>query len=569
MTRLRLLLRRLGGPDAISWPLFWVTLISSSVSHFAIPQPYVPLGLRAAGLVVAQIAMFAPLVAIRVLLQRRPEHSRPLLVLGAFALATVIRAAVLAELLRTPDGAVSVPFMTRLTGSVVQVFFVMIVTALIVSTTRAQASDLARLLERREQLSETRSAIERQMTEQNEAALARVQQILETELAALERADDRDQLPGLHRLAADVVRPLSHELAQSVPLWSPAASTIASPRVQWRQVHGDLSSTDPFRPGHTAITKALIMGAASVIYFPSQALLFLVTLVGSVWIAFTAANLVLRGHRGSATRFLLTGFIGAAVPASAVGLVLGGTAGVLLGVFGWLFLSGIAVLIGLVSSVIAAQRRTAEELEVTNRELRIDLVRLRQAQWFHQRALARALHGAVQSAVVAAAFRLEEAREHGTMTPQLLDAVRSDLAGSIDVLRANTEPPMPLAAFTAQLTDVWSRVAEITVDATPAAQHVLEDDAVLRAMVMEIASESVSNAIRHGRATSIDVRMSCQEGSELSLHVRSDDESEGGRQRSGLGSRLLDECTMDWKESSTGTRRILIARFPVDVRSPA
>ena len=568
MMRLRPFLARLGGPDAITWPLFWVSFASSALSQFAVPQPYVDLRLRIAGLMVAQAAMFVPLLLVRGVIVRRGGRPMPWLVLMGFLLATAVRAAVLAHLLRGPDGAVTVPFTTRLMGSLVQVFFVMVVTAVIVSTSRAHARDLAQLFEVQEQLDQARSATERQITEENEAALARVQEQLSHELAALEHvSDDTASVQALHRLASDVVRPLSHELAQSVPTWSPVATAARDSHVDWRQVLADFSRRGPFRPLLTGTAITLIMVAPSTIYLRPHAVAFLLALLASTVLTFWGANGILdrlgtrADRQGSPTIVLIVALAAAAVPAVLVGVIVGGVTGLLLALFGWAFLVGIAVLIGLLSSVFAAQRQTADELQASNRDLRISLVRIRQAQWFHQRALARALHGGMQSAVVAASFRIEAAREEGRVTPGFLAEVRADLARVIDVLGAQAHEPMSLDAFSAQLTSVWSRVADIGIEADPNAGEALEADPVLRAMVMEITTEAVSNAVRHGHAESIDVHLSCPDAEELRLQVSSDGKAKEERGRGGLGSRLLDDCTLGWSEAVIGGRHLLTASF--------
>lgn len=575
MRRLRPLLDRLGGPDAVTWPLFWVSFVSSALSHFAVPQPYVALPIRVIAVAAAQCAMFVPLLGIHWLLQREPSRSRPWLVITGYAAAATIRAVVLTQLLRTPDGSVSVPFTSRLTASFAQVFFVMIVTTITVSTSRSQARDVVRLLTIRTQLEQTREAIERQMSDENEAALARVQATLSEELASLEHAsDDAERLQALHRLASDVVRPLSHELAQSVPTWSPPQETSSDSRVDWTRVLEHMSDRTPFRPVLTTLTVTVIMLVPSFIYLRVHTVPFLVGLVVSTLVSFTAANLLLGGRTGevdrrAAIRWTLTaGVVASAVPALVVGVIVGGPTGLLLGLLGWVFLTGIAFLISIVTSVLSLQRLTARELVASNRQLQNSLVRLRQAQWFHQRSLARALHGTMQSAVVAAAFRLEAAQEQHAQTDELVSEVRADLARSIDVLSANAQPPMPLSQFTEDLTQVWSRVAKTTIEATEEARKVLDEDPILRAMVMEIASESISNAIRHGRASVIDVAISCPED-EVLLQVGSDGRADGGQRRSGLGSRLLEDCTAGWEESETPTGRVLLARFPTTATAPS
>jgi len=571
MSRLRAARARLGGPDAVTWPLFWVMFVFGALSQFAMPQPYVPLPLRIAAIIPAQVIMFLPLLPLRWFLQRNESTSHPWLVIGGYTVATALRAGVLTVILRAPDGSITVPFSTGFLGDIGFVL-IMIVTTLVVSATRAHARDMQQLLDVRQQLAETSEAIERQITEQNEAALKRVQETLSRELVELERAmDDEGRLQVLHRLASDVVRPLSHELANFVPNWSPEILANVNARVDWRQVLTQFSRRGPFRPLVTAAVMVVMTFFTSLIYLGSRAVAFQIALLLGTVFGLWCANTVLdrlpprRRLPNAVGLVFLSAILAAFVPAALAALIAGGVSGLLLGAFGCLILAGVAVLIGLVPCVLSAQRQTTVELAASNSQLHINVVRLRQAQWFHQRALARTLHGTMQSAVLAAAFRLEGAREHGKVTDGLRDEVRTDLARSIDVLGISAVPPMDLAAFTAQVTQVWSCVTQIEIEVMPEAIVALDSDPILRAMVMEITSESISNAVRHGRSEMIHVSMHCPNTDTLVLQVSSDRQSDQGLLRSGLGSRVLDDCTLGWQVSETEASRKLIARFPVPV----
>lgn len=575
MNHLRAVMGRLGGPDAVTWPLFWVMFVFGALSQFAMPQPYVPLPVRIAAIIPAQVLMFLPLIALRWFLRRDESTSHPWLVISGYIVAIALRAGVLTVILRAPDGSITVPFGTSFLGDIGFVP-IMIVTTLVVSASRAHARDMQRLLEVRQQLAEASEAIERQITEQNEAALKRVQEALSRELVDLERAmDDEGRLRVLHRLASDVVRPLSHELANSVPNWSPEVLANVNARVDWRQVLTQFSRHGPFRPLVTAVVMVVVTFFTSLIYLGSRAIAFQFALLLGTGIGLWCANTVLdrlpprRRLRNAVGLVFLGAVLAASIPGALAAVILGGLSGLFLGAFGCLIVACVALLIGLVRSVHSAQRQTTVELAASNNELRINVVRLRQAQWFHQRALARTLHGTMQSAVLAAAFRLEASREQGTVTDELRDEVRADLARNIDVLSISAEQPLDLAAFTAQVKQVWSRVTQIEIEVMPEAMVVLDSDPILRAMVMEITSESISNAVRHGRSESICVSMHCPNADTLDLQVTSDRHSDQGVLRSGLGSRVLDDCTLVWQESETEANRMLIARFPVPAKEVA
>ena len=555
MTRTQLALRRLGGPDAVTWPLFWVSLVASTLFNFAIPPVPIPLAARLPSLALSQLAMFVPLVLLRVGVLNRATRPHPWLVFLSYFVSTAIRAYVLGVMLHLLDGTHDVPFAARLQGSLISVFVVLVLTSLIVSASREHARDQTRLLSLRTELLETREALTGQIEQQNVAALARVQSSLASELERLESAsDDQEALSELRRLAGDVVRPMSHELEQSVPSWRPTTAPLVSSRVDWRLVLTGFGDRGPFLPLATTLAITVFIAAGSATYLRDRAVAIVaIALVGPVamlWVANLLLNRVLplSSPGRSLDAVVVAALAASALPAAAVAAVSGSSTAAVLGASGTLLLAGLALLLALIRQVFAAQRGTTAELAASTEELRVGLVRLHQAQWYHQRALARALHGAMQSAVVRAAIQLDAAMHDGTVTRALLDQTRVDLAREVDVLSAPSEQPQCLADFIEELESVWSRVAtlEVTVDDT--AYAAMAHDAVLRAILMEVTSELVSNAMRHGRATRVGISLTQPDAGTLALTVASDSTVDSGPRRQGLGSRLLNDCTLEWRE---------------------
>lgn len=293
MRALRPLLDRLGGPDAVSWPLFWVTLVMNAAGHFAFPQPYVPLGARIAAVGIAQVLMFVPLLGIGWGLRRAAARPHPWLVIGTYIAATALRAVVFAMLLRAPDGSITVPFGARLASSLGLVL-IMIATTLLVAASRQHAADMQRLLQVQRQLAETRDQSQRQLTGQNEAALAQVQEVLSESLVSLEHAqDDRARVAALRHLASEVIRPLSHELAQFTPAWSPEPLDTPKARVEWIDVVARISHRGSFRPVITALVMGLMTAAASLIFLRARAPAFLITVLMGTGFGLWGANAIL------------------------------------------------------------------------------------------------------------------------------------------------------------------------------------------------------------------------------------------------------------------------------------
>ena len=73
MSRWREAFDRIGGPDAVTWPAFWITLFVSLIGNLTTGGAVsAPLGVRVLVIMVVQLAMFAPLVLLRYTLLRNP-----------------------------------------------------------------------------------------------------------------------------------------------------------------------------------------------------------------------------------------------------------------------------------------------------------------------------------------------------------------------------------------------------------------------------------------------------------------------------------------------------------------
>jgi len=565
--------RRIGGPDAVSWPAFWATLVANLVGHFGGGgQVDAPTWARLLALLTSQVVMFIPLVALRLTLLRDPEHPRPWVALAGFAITPVVRTAVLVGMLVVVGGLEQPQWLQRTLSAFPSQFLVLLVTAVVVGSLREQARTLRRLRQVQQNLARTQAQVQLQVRERNEAALGRVRATLEIELSRIAGASEQDAVQHLQALATDVVRPMSHDLARSVPSWTPPIDPVPSERLDRRQMLAGLAERPPFLPGVSALLMTLIvMGGAFSTLGGIRVVLLLSSSVG-VYLALRAANLAVRilprstpGQSfGSA---LLAALLTSAVPATIDGIVLGGPAGVVLAVGGTVFIAGIAMMAALIRAALWQRKQAEQALRASTDSLRVHLARLHQLQWYQHKALSRALHGPMQSAATAAALRMDAAVRAGLATPDLVDEVRTALLRQVDVLGMDEPEALPLQEVLDRVMGTWEGLCEVTVNAGSQVRSILDDDPVLRAIVVEILSEAVSNAVRHGWATQVQVWLALESEQTVSVFAVDNGEQATSDRGNGLGSRLLDECTLRWSREATGSGHTLEALLPLDPAS--
>jgi hypothetical protein len=428
------------------------------------------------------------------------------------------------------------------------------ITAYAVSSAREQRRRI-------QELDETQAALARSVEdarvdigERGERSVQAVRGILEDELAGLQSVDAGGGVESLERLARDVVRPLSHELAD-------AAATASEPvprtsiAVSWPRVLDLAARGQPLRPLAVSLPMLPIILAAIALHPPATLRFLAIPVV--TFLVLTAANplaaraLGQRSLRARLTILLLaTAACGVTVGAMAFALV--AREPVLLGtVLGSIFFVVFLSLAATVNAALDADRRiTIARLETAAVQLRRNLALVNQVRWFQEKALSRALHGPVQTAIAAAAFKLDGALKTGDVTPDLIERLRRDVAREIDVLADVTRYSVPLDVGLQSIAATWDGVCRIEMTVDPEVSALVANDAPLRACTIAIAVESVSNAIRHGKSASVDLRMSADSAArELILEMETCSPTQAEVRPSGptgLGTRQLDECATSW-----------------------
>ena len=545
MTATRQILLRLGAPDAVSWPVFWVSylinVIIALVSGFDAQAVWWQ---RIIAATAGQVVMFAFLFAIRyALLARLVGVARAVATVVAFAVAGAFRGAAvsLAFIVLGPSSIeVLIP---RIPGGVAFGLVVLIPVALAVVTVRSYRRTREDLLTRSAALEAARRQVVDEIEQRDAYAIDQVREAFQEAV----EADDPSALAAerLRAFATNVVRPLSHELASAVPTWRPDEGVGA--RVTVRDVLDRAAWGRPFLPWTTAVTA----GALSVSWFVFEeglpaALVYLVggmlAVAAGLWFANTLLERLLPGRK-LAMRVLLI-VIGAAF----AGVVFGVVATILASSTPWvtalwaaglIFMPVLAFVLALARAMAAGLTTSLNELRRVEGDLAWQVARLHQLQWTHQRATARALHGPVQAMVSAAVVNLNA----GAAREETLGQLREQLAQALDPASALAASVHWISALE-RIEATWQGLCDVRIDVDEQAGAALDADAVGADIAMEIIAEAVSNAIRHGKAKTVHIEMHASDD-RLRLAVRNDGSTTVASSH-GLGTAMIEDCSMEW-----------------------
>lgn len=207
--------------------------------------------------------------------------------------------------------------------------------------------------------------------------------------------------------------------------------------------------------------------------------------------------------------------------------------------------------------VVESQRRNYEnELREANQELNLEINRTSQLIWHVRQRAAQTLHGSVQASLTAANMRILGAEE---INEELLEKVRQDLVRATLALTDLDGAAIDLNTSLADLIELWHGVCEVKVSINEELLETISANQITSHCINEIVKESVTNAIRHGKARLVEI--SIQDLNDGSLQIEITNDGVGNFSGTpGVGSQILDEITMNWSRESLGDEVRVIAQ---------
>lgn len=567
------ILDRLAGPVLLSWPTFWLVLALSFVltglssTRLFLIAPWS----TSLAVVVGQLALFSTLAVGMFALRHSTPRQRSAWAIPLIALGSAARGVGVAIALSTLD--VQAPLWPlRIGGSMLSISLVVILVVLVVDSVHEHRTLMTEYVTRNAELQQTRERVHLEITERHREVVERVRRELLSHLDAMTGRSPADVRDALRRTAEDVVRPLSHKLAQQTTILDRQLTQTPSRRIDWRAIAADaaLGRAIPTLP--LAVAMITIGATWSFIVFPPRsAFTLLVTGLITIWLLSTLANVVLHristriGPFGrSVVMTLLLVVVGLLTALAALitlapdplAVTVAASDAILIPVLGWLF-----------AGARAAQNqrlRMEQAMRDTHEALTWEVARAGETQWQQRRALSRALHGPVQSAIGSAAVRLDLALQSGEPTDALVEDLRRHVVESIDVLGVQ-QPPMTLGAAVAQLTSMYEGACAISLQASAKATERLAADPPCAAASTDIVNEAVWNAIRHGKAKHVDVEVRSDDANAVRIMVKDDGTTRQPVTATarGLGTQMLDEVSLEWSRTHTAAGTTLLVVLPV------
>ena len=130
-------------------------------------------------------------------------------------------------------------------------------------------------------------------------------------------------------------------------------------------------------------------------------------------------------------------------------------------------------------------------------------------------------------------------------TPELIESIRGDIAGALARVGFDSRQSYSFEQARQEISNVWAGTVETKWQVQPEALEALRRNPATSECLAEVLREAVSNASKHGKATSIEIAVNIED-SAISLQAKDNGRSPNTGKTQGLGSELLDDVCSSW-----------------------
>ena len=558
----------------LSLPTFFATLVFALLTHLVDTAHNVNgyLFQRIVIVTLIHFFIFFYIWIVNVLVLKRIESSALLyLVLGTIISAAALRGLLIYSILKALGMENGVGLAFRMQASITNIGLAILVATLAVAFSSSHAASTNRLIADQRKLRQLRDATIEKINLFDETFKNSIATQLQDSISAFKGAKSEDALKIL-RLAIDqVVRPLSEILDKQTRGILESPSQDVAYKINWKRVFSKSTHID--RISEVPIILALILfgGSALVHDFPLRTSLLEIASVlflGILLIKISKIFFARVSKKFKRVPEALFIFLSLYLPGQFLGLESyfvikdsqhPGQFIFLIPVF--------TVLLGLLFAVFNSARREALEvrvgIEIISAELNWELARARELNRQQQRLLSFTLHGQIQAAMEAAFIKLRLAIDSGVDNDSLRSSLAELIESAVTHIYRNFKSPDSLDSVLVKIRDTWNGIAEVTWDIPSEVLKKVAADPISNTALIDLITEMSFNAVKHGKASSIEIR--CQEVDSriLELIVSNDGNVLEPSERRGLGSKLLEESTIDWNRFTEEAKTVTIARIPI------
>lgn len=550
--------------NVLSWPVAGLTVFFSVMLHLAgsTDLPVEQYGPRMVAATVSVAPLFL-VVAVAVIVSRAFAVAPLWIILGSYLFGAALRGAALSFFIQELGFADGGGWPYRIPASVLSMTATLLVSTFVVTNIREHRRLIADLELESENLRDALNEVTIRNIEQHDQRLSSLAGEIVQEMERIQLVPVDEQITEIELLVAERVRPLSHRFSEEVRPWRPHNVASEPPRFLhgWRKLNpvADIPPTwfalamsvaaFPTAWGRYGLGTALsvvlwtslvLVVTAHIGYHVAQRLMPRLPVPWN-WVTFTGILLVIAAVGVATTVFVLRNQTDPYIYVAS-GLIAFPAYAWAIAIAGHYFNQSIA------------QQVAMRDL---NSKLQWAIARVNLLTWYRQGLNSRIFHGSIQNLLHATVLRLREKPGSQRIEDVIaqLHTVLSEPERSTDIGAVSSDGPF------SEIIALWSSLAAISVDVSLAARDRLAHDRALGTIVVDLMNELCSNAIRHGNATELSISI-LAEDEVLKVELIDNGARHDERASKGLGTRFLDNCSLDWSYERVSDENLLRVRLP-------
>jgi two-component sensor histidine kinase len=573
----RVLLRNLSPKALFSLPVFLFSLswgISTNLLNVVYNPPELYLE-RILILVFSHSVMFSGIFIGLKLLERMPKLAQAALMLPLILVAALMRGYT-NWVMFSFIGIDSPEEMTyRVFGGLTNMGLALTFSAIAVHRIRSYTENRKKLLAESYRLLDLRRTAREQIKVSTESKLRQIRaQILDS--LSLDKAESAQKSMQLITQTIDnVVRPISQQIENEQLLTYSSPEEVKKVKLNWTEAF--LGALDPKFLNPVAVTLCTIIGAFTFISttntLEDTIKLLALALVGTWGLVSLTKRVLLEAH-SRLPKPVVKGLWIVLVPVPGIGVSLlsllvtletpNPFAFLLIGPY---FVTGLSILFSLTGSSQAMADVASQRLEENTQKLAWEVARVSGEHRRLQRSLSHLVHGRIQSGLTSSLLRLKQAVESGPESLAKVEKViHHELVQLINSASLDDLENSPtLQNVIGRINQTWEDIAKSTLELNGITEDEISKDAILLANLAELIPELAFNAIKHGGANRVEFGLSLMTSNAVEILCNDNGERPADSGRVGLGTKLLDECALEWTrgplEEGGGTTTKVVLPF--------
>jgi two-component sensor histidine kinase len=161
--------------------------------------------------------------------------------------------------------------------------------------------------------------------------------------------------------------------------------------------------------------------------------------------------------------------------------------------------------------------------------------------------MAALLHGPVQASLYAAAMGVAQTKN---LSVDYLAKVQTDIEDALEQLnnpnRLQTET---LLTVLNQIKDLWSDSVDIAIAIPAELEATITNELLTCEATIELTRELVTNSIKHGKATKVEVKISAIDQARFNVEVIDNGSVFAQEASPGYGTKVLNELSLTWERT--------------------